>query len=324
MIVIAFPLAFFVREPAGGREAPRRRPAAGAAAPDSILDVLRQPAFYLLALGSMASIGAVGGTMQNLKLYFSHRPRAGPGRGRALISLVLVGSLVGRLLMGWLADRWPKKQVMLLIYLDRGRHDPAALSAPSPATPARPLAVAVRRRARRRLHDHPAHGGRAVRPAACMGRLMGVVLTADGVAEAVVPMAVAALRDRSAATPPASPCSRPGVGARPPCRRARGRARSSPPFTIRPETDKIRPWQDTLDPRSTSVSARPARKGKAGGQGGAPRPARGRQKAEGPDVGGGGSGSRRHRPRPAGPSLGGRRADELGARSPGARPEETR
>jgi cobalamin synthase len=30
-----------------------------------------------------------------------------------------------------------------------------------------------------------------------MGRLMGVVLTADGVAEAVAPMAVAALRDRT-------------------------------------------------------------------------------------------------------------------------------
>ncbi len=30
-----------------------------------------------------------------------------------------------------------------------------------------------------------------------MGRVMGIVLTADGVAEAVVPMAVATLRDRA-------------------------------------------------------------------------------------------------------------------------------
>ena len=29
---------------------------------------------------------------------------------------MLVGSIAGRLLMGWLADRWPKKHVMLLIY----------------------------------------------------------------------------------------------------------------------------------------------------------------------------------------------------------------
>jgi nitrate/nitrite transporter NarK len=35
-----------------------------------------------------------------------------------------------------------------------------------------------------------------------MGRVMGIVLTADGVAEAVVPMAVAALRDRSGSYAP--------------------------------------------------------------------------------------------------------------------------
>ena len=40
-----------------------------------------------------------------------------------------------------------------------------------------------------------------------MGRVMGIVLTADGVAEATVPMAVATLRDHSAATAPASRCS---------------------------------------------------------------------------------------------------------------------
>ena len=66
----------------------------------------------------MASIGAVGGTMQNLKLYLSLDRSFAQARGRAAsLSLVLVGSLVGRLLMGWLADRWPKKHVMLLIYV---------------------------------------------------------------------------------------------------------------------------------------------------------------------------------------------------------------
>ena len=34
-----------------------------------------------------------------------------------MLSLVLAFSIVGRLLMGWLADRFPKKHVMLLIYL---------------------------------------------------------------------------------------------------------------------------------------------------------------------------------------------------------------
>ena len=40
-----------------------------------------------------------------------------------------------------------------------------------------------------------------------LGRLMGIVLTADGVAEAVVPMAVATLRDQhKARTTPGSRC----------------------------------------------------------------------------------------------------------------------
>ena len=34
-----------------------------------------------------------------------------------VLSLILISSLVGRLLMGWLADRFEKKYVMLLIYL---------------------------------------------------------------------------------------------------------------------------------------------------------------------------------------------------------------
>ena len=79
--------------------------------------VLRQPAFYLLALGSMASIGAVGGTMQNLKLYLTLDRGLAQARVATLLSLILVGSIGGRLLMGWLADRWPKKRVMLLIYV---------------------------------------------------------------------------------------------------------------------------------------------------------------------------------------------------------------
>ena len=127
MIVIAFPVAFFVQEPPGtggprGRGAhgcrrPRpRRGATGAARP-SLGAILRRPAFYLLAIGSMASIGAVGGTMQNLKLYLAGDRGLSQGEAATVLSLVLFGSLAGRLLMGWLADRWPRKYVMLLIYL---------------------------------------------------------------------------------------------------------------------------------------------------------------------------------------------------------------
>ena len=122
MIVIALPAAIFVREP-------KTTGAKGDAG--SIGPVLRTPAFYLLAIGSMASIGAVGGTMQNLKLFLSLDRGLPQGEIAVTLSLILAGSLVGRLLMGWLADRWPKKHVMLLIYAHRRRLDPAARLAPN-------------------------------------------------------------------------------------------------------------------------------------------------------------------------------------------------
>jgi sugar phosphate permease len=193
MIVIAFPLAFFVREPEG-----EGAPAAGvasrpAAAGDSILDVLRQPAFYLLALGSMASIGAVGGTGQNLKLYFVMDRGLAQASAAVLLFIMLVGSIVGRLLMGWLADRWVRKRVMLLIYLIVALAIPLVWWAPSTAT----LGAAVF------VFGIGLGGDYMIIPLMAadlfglkrMGRVMGIVLTADGVSEAVVPMAVAALRD---------------------------------------------------------------------------------------------------------------------------------
>ena len=207
MIAIAFPLAFFVRETeAEGQQVRQGRagtagatlktaaPETGAAERDSILNVLRQPAFYLLALGSMASIGAVGGTTQNLKLYFAMDRGMAQGRVAELISLVLVGSIAGRLLMGWLADRWPKKHVMLLVYLIVASTIPLLWAAPSPTTL---QAAAV-------LFGIGLGGDYMIIPLMAaelfglrrLGRVMGIVLTADGVAEAVVPMAVATLRDR--------------------------------------------------------------------------------------------------------------------------------
>lgn len=202
MIAIAFPFAFFVREPEAEREGaaaaaapPTDAPRAAGAASDSILDVLRQPAFYLLALGSMASIGAVGGTTQNLKLFFAMDRGMAQGAVAELISLVLVGSIVGRLLMGWLADRWPRKRVMLLVYLIVAGSIPLLWAAPS----------ALTLRAAALVFGIGLGGDYMIIPLMAadlfglkrMGRVMGIVLTADGVAEAVVPMAVAALRDRS-------------------------------------------------------------------------------------------------------------------------------
>src|SRR5437879_13885463 len=64
----------------------------------------------------MGSIAAVSGTQQNLKLFLSLDQHYTQGEAARILSLVLAFSIVGRMLMGWLADRWSKKYVMLLIY----------------------------------------------------------------------------------------------------------------------------------------------------------------------------------------------------------------
>jgi len=199
MIVIAFPAAFFVREPrldgAGstrGALLPRIAESLREV-PGFLRGMLKQRAFYLLALGSMASIGAVGGTMQNLKLYLSLDRGFSQAEAGDVGSIILIGSLVGRLLMGWLADRWPKKRVMVLIYVIVAVTIPLMFSAPSP----------LLLKFWAFLFGVGLGGDYMIIPLMAaelfglriLGRVMGVVLTADGVAEAVVPMSVAALRD---------------------------------------------------------------------------------------------------------------------------------
>jgi MFS family permease len=184
MILIAFPVAWFVREP---------QAAEPQAAPQPLGDVLKRGSFYLLAIGSMCSIGAVGGTIQNLKLYLSLDREVAQGEIATVFSLVLSGSIVGRLLMGWLADRWAKKRVMLLVYSVVAASIPLMVFAPS-LTTLKIFAV---------VFGIGLGGDYMIIPLMAaelfgikrMGRVMGIVLTADGVAEAVVPMAVATLRD---------------------------------------------------------------------------------------------------------------------------------
>src|SRR4051812_32819627 len=91
MIVAALPAAFVVREP------PPLEAEADRSGRSSIAPALRQPAFWLLAFGSLASIGAIGGTTQNLKLYLSLDRHLTQAQIAVTLSLILIGSLVGRL-----------------------------------------------------------------------------------------------------------------------------------------------------------------------------------------------------------------------------------
>src|SRR2546430_1171343 len=188
IIVVALPLALVVKESPDST---------GAGVPvveaSTTSTILHRPAFYLLLVGSMCSIAAVGGTNQHLKLFLSLDHGYAQTAAAQVASLVLVSSLVGRLGMGWLADRIPKKYVMLLIYLLVVSAIPLLFLT---ATPGAIYLFAV-------VFGIGLGGEYMVIPLMAaelfgvqvLGRVMGIVLAADGVGEAVAPWLVGRMRD---------------------------------------------------------------------------------------------------------------------------------
>ncbi len=118
----------------------------------------------------------------------------GRARQHASLSLVLAMSMVGRLLMGWLADRLPKKYVMVLIYVIVAAAIPFLFASGSPAMM---YAFAI-------LFGIGLGGDWMIVPLIaaenfevrnCLGRLLGIILTVGGIAEAVAPWMVGHIRD---------------------------------------------------------------------------------------------------------------------------------
>lgn len=189
VILIAFPMAFFIRD---SKKNQQEKVKAETLIP--IKTILRNPNFYLLAVGSMCSIGAVGGISQHLKLYlrdlgFTQTEAA------HVMSFVLLSSLAGRVLMGFLADLINRKYVMILIYLIVALAIPLLLM---PDFPGRIYIFAV-------IFGIGLGGDYMIIPlmagdlfgVRALGRTMGIILVADGIAEALFPMLVGAFYDAS-------------------------------------------------------------------------------------------------------------------------------
>jgi MFS family permease len=187
VFAVAFPMAYFVKEsPAKGPE--------GVATPEPpTKSVFRSGPFYLLVIGSMCSIAALNGTQQNLKLFLSLDQHYTQGAAARILSLVLAASIAGRVLMGWLADRYPKKYVMLFIYLLIAIAIPLLFLVEVPAAM---YVFAV-------IFGIGLGGEYMIIPlmtaeifgVRMLGRLMGAILAADGVAEAVSPWLIGRMRD---------------------------------------------------------------------------------------------------------------------------------
>jgi MFS family permease len=189
MIIIALPMVFFIKDNPPGevnfhRKEEEKTP---------LRKILHGWSFYLLLIGSMCSIAAVSGTMQNLKLFFSFDLKFTQQMAANVISLILASSIAGRLLMGWLADKFPKKNVMLLIYAIVAGSIPLLYMAGQPGII---YLFAV-------IFGIGLGGDYMIIPLMAaelfgvkvLGRVMGLILTFDGLAEAYSPMMVAWLRD---------------------------------------------------------------------------------------------------------------------------------
>lgn len=108
--------------------------------------MLRTRAFWLLLIGSCTSIGAIGSINQHMKLvfldYFQAAGITGAGAQLALndmfsttLMYIMFASVIGRIGMGYLADRFPKKWVMVVTYSLVAGAIPLLLHAAPPHTP---------------------------------------------------------------------------------------------------------------------------------------------------------------------------------------------
>jgi MFS family permease len=188
MIVVAsFPLVLLLKE------LPEKRTNVGAISSPSPKAAFREVSFYLLTLGSMCSIAAVSGTQQNLKLFLSLDRQFTQRDAASVLSLVLAFSIAGRLLMGWLADRYSKKYVMLLTYLLVAAGIPLLFLGKTRLVLYASAAI----------FGIGLGGDYMIIPLMTaeifgieiLGRLLGVILTAGSIAEAAAPWLIGRLRD---------------------------------------------------------------------------------------------------------------------------------
>lgn len=184
IIVSAFPLSFFIKDPRSKRISEKetnKEPA------PSMRSILKNPNFYFLAIGSMCSIGAVGGMGQHLKLYLRDLEFT-QSQAANIMSVVLLSSLIGRVAMGWLADIINRKYVMIIIYMIVAI---AITTLFIPPFPGKIFVFAI-------IFGLGLGGDYMIIPLMAgdlfgikaLGRIMGIILVADGVAESVFPVLV--------------------------------------------------------------------------------------------------------------------------------------
>ncbi len=160
--------------------------------------IFSTPAFWLLAVGSVMSIGAIGGVIQNLPLFIADiipKPEIEITKTR-IMSLVLFSSIAGRIAMGWLADRFTKKYVMLVTYCIVGFAIPVLLLARSNPQLLYVFAVCFGFGLGADYMLIPLMAAECFGLAA-LSRVLGIIIMSDSIGEATMPYLIAHIRDAS-------------------------------------------------------------------------------------------------------------------------------
>ena len=192
MILLAFPAIWMVKDnPENVQEKTK------ADEPKiSFKEVFRKRNVYLLVIGSACSIGAVAGTSQHMKLFLSVDLNFSQEVAANMFSMILGSSIIGRILMGILADKFPKKYVMILIYSLVAASIPLLYFVGSIPWILYVFAF---------FFGVALGGDYMIIPLMAaelfgvkiLGRIMGVVITADVLGEAFAPLLVSYIRDQS-------------------------------------------------------------------------------------------------------------------------------
>jgi MFS family permease len=134
----------------------------------------------------------VGGVIQHLQLYLRDQ-RFSPEQAAKVASFLLISSIVGRLTMGYLADRFPRKLVMFAACLMVAVAIPSLYSV---STPGVVYAFAF-------VFGFGMGADYMLIPlitaecfgVASLGRLMGIILTTDALSQAFAPVLVGRIYD---------------------------------------------------------------------------------------------------------------------------------
>lgn len=127
-LAILFPVGFFVTRsspaemgllPDGLSPRGHQRLKAGAPAPIGISQAVRTRDFWLILIGSTLVLGAINAVIQHVILFLKDQGYS-TSSASGILSGLLAASLAGRVLVGYLADRFKRKNTMALFYLFLG------------------------------------------------------------------------------------------------------------------------------------------------------------------------------------------------------------